>query len=212
MARFEWPSIRGATTEQIRAMSASMQELMAERGIKGHMQLAKVAKTSPGAIRNPLMARTFTTEANAKRIARALDVPLERLLSPKTPFTPYGGVRKRKGGLKDNPRNNPKLVRSIDLHNSVPAAPFASPEVAVAVATGKRKYTKRQKPNGHDVAPDPRWILPTSMTPPVVKMETTTDQPHAAYVEVPRTMVPADVAMSLYTLLNEYRIEKPDES
>lgn len=192
MAKMEWPSPRGATTQQKQAFAASLQELMAEKDIS-HIDLAQKLKVTPGAVRNPLMARSLPMEATAGRFARFFGVPVERMLTPKGAFTPYAGLRARKDGLPDN-RNNGKAHKKV-----------AVVDVATDAPREKRKY-KKAKPNGHDTEGDPRWLLPLGVDPPHVKMETVKEQPSLNSLELSGKF-PAHVAMALFSMANDYKQE-----
>jgi len=189
-AGFAWPNrIRVDDREKREAFSAALAELLRERNLD-HMQFARLLfgvtaepksgamrTNNAGQVRDWLSARNFPGPANAAWVAHALNVPLARLLSPRTAFAPLQLLRKGRA----------KNGNGAD-HSAPEAAPMEPPP--------KRRYVRKGAR-----APLQALPLPPGAKPARIRIETHDKDPRFMVLSITGT-VQVETALSLMALLH----------
>jgi hypothetical protein len=196
---FIWPEKKQFKNGQYQKFATALQEVLAEKG-KTHTELSKllygqfdngVPRSVKG--RNWIIAKGVPPdEVQAGYVAQVLDVPMARLLDPKGKFNPAPDMLRRRGGKKSK-RKNQKVTAMAPTEN------------AETPKKTKRHYNKRK-----EVAEDSRWILPQGVPKPIIKLQTSEQHDGLTTFEL-HAELPPDVAMSIYSMVNSYRIEPPQE-
>ena len=188
---FKWIVPNDATDADRQKFAATLQELLPPKNWT-HVHLAKElwGVDERENARNIGIARgwvkavgRYPTEHEAGYVAEVLDVSLQRLTEPTGTFDP-----------------NTPMVRPMRMGQNKKKAQKPGPK------PGTPKV--KAKANGHDTE-DRRWILPTGVEQPVVKLETFKD--HAAFMLTEfKGPLPSGIAMEIMMMVNAWRPEKTE--